>query len=189
MTRRPAPARVAGLGLVLALAACSSPTGTDAETGFAQGDGSYTRIAPEQRTAAPVLKGEDLAGRKLTTADAAGKVIVVNVWGSWCAPCRHEAPQIVEAATKTKGKAVFYGVNTRDLDTKRAEAFVRTFKISYANFYDPDGAMLLDWGQVPAKAIPTTLVIDAQGRVAARIMGETTASTLVGTIDDIAAGK
>lgn len=182
------------LGLALAggtsaLAGCTSGSGTDAETGFAEGDGNYTRIEPDQRTKAPELSGVDLQGKKLSTAEAAGKVVVVNVWGSWCPPCRHEAPELVKAAEQSKGKAVFYGLNTRDSDPSRAEAFVRNFKINYANFYDPDGELLLGWGQLPPKAIPSTLVLDPQGRVAARILGEVTASTLLGTIDDLVAGK
>lgn len=176
-------------GLLLpALVGCSNSTGASEDEGFATGDGGYTRIPPAERTAAPQITGKDLAGKPLSLADHAGKVVVLNVWGSWCPPCRHEAPQLVKAAAATKGTAQFLGINTRDLDPAQALAFVRSFKINFPNFYDPDGALLLELKAIPPKAIPSTLVLDQQGRIAARILGETTATTLVGTVEDVAAG-
>ena len=128
-------------------------------------------------------------GGAMDLVHGAGQVIVLNVWGSWCPPCRHEAPQLVEAATKLKGVAQFVGLNTRDLDQAQAEAFVRTSKMPYPNIYDPDGSLLLALRAVPPKAIPSTLVLDKQGRIAARVLGEVRASTLVGMVTDIADGK
>ncbi len=147
-----------------------------------------TIVPAEKRRSAPELAGETLDRGPLTTADFPGQLLVVNVWGSWCAPCRSEAPALVEAAAQLPG-VQFIGINTRDLNPAPAQAFVRAFDIPYPNIYDPDGALLLEFGQLPPKAIPSTLVIDSEGRVAARILGETTASTLVGIIEDVTAAE
>jgi thiol-disulfide isomerase/thioredoxin len=190
--RGPSPARLRLLAAVLALAVvlggCAS-TVTNS-SGFVGGDGSLTQLPPSQRPVAPEISGTTLDGRSWRSADAAGAVIVYNVWGSWCAPCRAEAPALVAASVRTAGKAVFVGLNTRDLDKAAPQAFVRAFGVPYVNLYDPDGALLLTFaGQLPASAIPSTLLIDPQGRVAARIIGETTEATLVGLVEDLAAGK
>lgn len=170
------------------LAGCSDSSGVNAEDGFAVGDGNYSVIAPADRKPAPEISGATLDGKKLSLADYQGTVVVVNVWGSWCSPCRHEAPALVAAAKKTKGTAQFVGLNTRDTNTAQGQAFVRSFGITYPNLYDPDGSLLLAFKVLPAKAIPSTLVIDKQGRIAARILGEASTSTLVGVVEDIAAG-
>lgn len=173
----------------LALAGCATTTNDDDLTGFTSGDGSFTLVPVGQREAAPELSGTTIDGETLSLADYSGLVIVLNVWGSWCAPCRHEAPELVEAANETAGVAQFVGINTRDLDVAPAQAFVRAFEVPYPNLYDPDGALLLEFGALPPKAIPSTLIIDQQGLIAARILGEATASTLIGAVSDIAAGK
>ena len=192
LSRRALLGRGASLGMGLSLAAlagCSSGTGANSDDGFATGDGTLTIIAPDKRKKLATLKGTTLEGKELSLDTYAGQVIVLNVWGSWCPPCRHEAPQLVEAATKLKGVAQFVGLNTRDLDQAQAGAFVRTSKMPYPNIYDPDGSLLLALRAVPPKAIPSTLVLDKQGRIAARVLGEVRASTLVGMVTDIADGK
>lgn len=154
------------------------------------GDGTLTIIPAEERQAAPQVVGELLDGTPFDSDDLAGQVIVYNVWGSWCAPCRNEAPALANAAADTADVATFVGLNTRDPDPAQAEAFVRAFDVPYANVYDPDGALLLTFSRdLPPSAIPSTLVVDAEGRVAARILGETTQATLVGVISDVAAGQ
>lgn len=178
----------AGVLIAATLAGCSaSDAGTP--SGFALGDGSYTAIAPDQRAPAAVLAGDRLGGGTLSSAEYPDKVLVVNVWGSWCAPCRHEAPELVSAAAQTAGTAQFLGINTRDLSPDPALAFERSFAVSYPSFYDPGGELLLGFGALPPKAIPSTVIIDRRGRVAARILGEATAGTLVQAVSDIAAGK
>lgn len=158
--------------------------------GFVSGDGTLTKIAPESRVAAPRVAGTTLEGQPWSSDLAAGQVIVYNVWGSWCAPCRKEAPALESAARATRGKAVFVGLNTRDTGTAQALAFVRAFKVTYPSLYDPDGRLLLGFsGQLPPSAIPSTLVVDSRGRIAARILGETTTATLTGLVADIAAGQ
>lgn len=174
--------------LAVLLAGCGSgPTST---AGFVGGDGTLTQLSADRRPTAPAIEGTTLDGKAWSSASAAGKVIVYNVWGSWCAPCRAEAPALVQASKRTSDKAVFVGLNTRDLDRAAPQAFVRSFGVPYVNLYDPDGALLLTFsGQLPASAIPSTLLVDPQGRVAARVIGETTEATLVGLVEDLAAGK
>ncbi|WP_036922416.1 TlpA family protein disulfide reductase [Propionicicella superfundia] len=178
---------VAAVAAAVLLAGCgSTPT---AEGGYVSGDGSLTRIAVSQRQAAPILTGIDLDGKPLDSSAFTGKVIVYNVWGSWCAPCRKEAPALAAAAERTAGTAQFLGINTRDLDRGPAQAFVRAQGIGFPSFYDPQGELLLNFGsQVSPSAIPTTIVVDAEGRLAARVLGEVTETTIVGLVTEIAEG-
>lgn len=180
--------RLVGTLVVLALAGCATPTtGTG---GFVTGDGSITVVPVADRRPAPAISGETLDGATWSSESAAGKVIVYNVWGSWCPPCRAEAPALQAASEATADRAVFVGVNTRDLNPAPAQAFVRDAGLTYPSLFDPDGSLLLGFaGDLPPSAIPSTLIVDAQGRVAARVLGATTESTLVGLVDDIADGK
>lgn len=192
LSSRARPGIPAALALVIALTVLltgcgSAPTST---SGFVGGDGTLTQLPADQRPTAPVIAGTTLDGKTWRSDSAAGKVIVYNVWGSWCSPCRAEAPALVQASKRTAGQAVFVGLNTRDLDKAAPQAFVRSFGVPYVNLYDPDGALLLKFsGQLPASAIPSTLLVDPKGRVAARVIGETTEATLVGLVEDLAAGK
>lgn len=176
------------LASIALVAGCSS-TQTNTE-GFVSGDGSLTVLSVEERPDAPVIDGVTLDDEIWTSADVTNKVIVYNVWGSWCAPCRSEAPALAEASRTLADQAVFVGLNTRDYEKAAPRAFVRTFEVPYVNLYDPDGALLLRFsGQLPPNAIPSTIVVDLEGRVAARIIGETTEATLVGVVQDVAAGR
>ena len=179
----------AAVALMALLAGCGSAP--NSSEGFVAGDGTLTVLPVEQRPVAPMIAGTTLDGEPwASSTDSQRRVIVYNVWGSWCAPCRAEAPALVAASKRTAGKAVFVGINTRDLDKAAPQAFVLAFDVPYVNLYDPDGALLLEFsGQLPPSAIPSTLLVDPDGRVAARIIGETTEATLVGVIEDLAAGK
>ncbi|MFZ1412631.1 MAG: TlpA disulfide reductase family protein [Micropruina sp.] len=184
--RRPLRALLALLVSGVLVGCGSTPS---SEGGFVNGDGSLTMIAPDRRAAAPTIRGETLEGTPWSSESAQGKVLVYNVWGSWCAPCRKEAPALVAAAKRTADIAVFIGLNTRDLDRAQAQAFVRAFEVDYPNLYDPNARLLLEFGtQLPPSAIPTTLVVDRQGRVAARIIGEVTTPLLAGLVEDVAKG-
>ncbi len=175
--------------LTLLLAACTG-SGTAAEGGFVSGDGTITRVPPEQRTPAPAIEGKTLDEKPWSSSSATGKVLVYNVWSSWCPPCVKEAPALVKAAHRTEKIAQFVGLNTRDAAPAQAEAFVREFSVPYPNLFDPGGELVLKFaGQLPLSAIPSTVVIDHQGRIAARVMGEATEATLVGLIEDVAAGR
>lgn len=177
---------------LLALVGCSGSGGSASGgggDGFVPGDGNWTRVDPDDRLAAPEISAEGLEGKTISLADYRDQVVVLNVWGSWCNPCRKEAPDLVAAADETEQTAQFIGLNTRDLNRANAAAFVRTFEVDYPNIYDPQGQLLLQFTDLPPSGIPSTLIIDKQGRVAARIVGVTTKITLVDIVNDVAAGK
>jgi thiol-disulfide isomerase/thioredoxin len=178
--------------LAAALVGCSTPgagTGTDSDIRYVQGNGTVTTMEPAERKAVANLRGDDLDGKPVALDDYKGKVVVLNVWGSWCPPCRKEAPDLVEASKALASKGVqFIGINTRDYDAGPANAFVRTFEVPYPSVYDPDGDQLLAFRDtLPPTTIPSTLVVDAQGRAAARILGPVTKTTLEQIVLDVVA--
>lgn len=146
---------------------------------------TLTMYRPGDRRQAPALEGNTLGGTNLSLADLTGHIVILNVWGSWCIPCREEAPVLARIARQTASRAVrFVGIDTRDT-LAAARAFVRNLAIPYPSIVDTDGQKLLAFnGIIPMTAIPSTLVIDSEGRIAARIIGRVTYSTLHGLIDD-----
>lgn len=186
------PALIGSVLMSWLLAGCTSGGQSGGgEAGFVSGDQSITVVSPQDRRPAPAVQGPRLGGdQPLSTDDYPGKVLVINVWGSWCNPCRAEAPDLQSASVATARTAQFIGLNTKDYSPAAAEAFVRRFEISYPSIFDPEGKALVSLaGNLPPNAIPTTIVIDAQRRVAARIAGTVGRETLVDLIDDVAAGR
>ncbi|GAA3717125.1 hypothetical protein GCM10022204_41250 [Microlunatus aurantiacus] len=157
----------------------------------AQVNKALTWIPVADRQLAPVASGPALSGTgTVSTGGYPGKVVVINVWGSWCGPCRLEAKDLAEASEKTAKTAAFVGLNIRDTSPDAARAFVRAFGIGYPHIYDPNGEQLVRFaGTLPPNGIPTTLLIDKKGRIAARIVGVVDQTTLLGLIDDVAQGK
>ncbi|MBI4939567.1 MAG: TlpA family protein disulfide reductase [Actinobacteria bacterium] len=125
----------------------------------------------------------------MDVAEFRGDVVVLNVWGSWCPPCRKEAPELERAYRSLRPRGVqFLGIDTRDNDAA-ANAFVARYGITYPSLVD-DGTLLLAFrGAVPAAAVPTTIVLDRAGRVAARVVGGTDATTVEGLVSDVLTGK
>lgn len=111
--------------------------------------------------------------------------MVLNVWGSWCSPCRAEAPDLARVSRETYDSGVrFVGIDTRDTDDA-ARAFTRSFHITYPSIIDEQGELLLGFsGVIPISAVPSTVVIDRDGGVAARVVGRVDEATLRGLIDD-----
>ncbi len=163
-----------------------SPSG-ESGTSFVAGDGSIVILDPAERVSAPILTGETLAGEILSSEAFAGDVVVVNVWASWCAPCRSEAPSLERLSKEFADQGVvFIGLNTRDSDTS-ARSFVERFGIGYPNVIDRDGVLQLGFrDSLPPRAIPSTLVIDRSGKVAARVLGAASESSLRGVIEAVA---
>ena len=177
--------------VALALSGCSTgKTTSGGDTGYVAGDGSTVILTPAKRVPAPTLVGlSSLEGGAFKSADYKGKVIALNVWASWCAPCRTEAPalQKVHDELSAKGFAVV-GVNTRD-DDDAARAFVSRLGITFPSVVDRDGsALLLGFNKVvPRVYTPTTIVIDRQGRIAAWALGEVDESRLRGLVEPVLA--
>lgn len=179
---RALPVIVAGIAL-LALTACSGKEPA-AGSGFVAGDGSLVVIDESQRQPAPEITGTTLEGKPFSLSSLRGKIAILNVWASWCAPCRAEAPVLEKTWKAQQDNGVqFIGLDTRDSDTA-ALSFIRKFGITYPNVIDRDGALQLRFaGTLPPEAIPSTLVIDANGKVAARALGKVSESTLLGMIE------
>jgi len=165
---------LAVLALLAMIAGCS--TGTDAvargtEFQFVS-PGGQTKIfydPPDSRGKVGGLSGESLLepGHTLTLDDYAGKVVVLNLWGSWCGPCRAEADDLQRVADATAGDGVvLLGVNVRD-NRDAAADFVRDRNLTWQSIYDPPGRSLLSLRGYPRNVVPSTVVLDRQHRVAA----------------------
>jgi thiol-disulfide isomerase/thioredoxin len=183
-----APVVRAVLVCAVLLSGCSSLEGTD-ELGYISGDGSVQIVDADERGDAIEYAGKDLDGEPIALEDFRGKPTVVNVWGSWCAECIAEAPDLVDAAEQLGDTASFVGINTRDSSTANALAHDRKYDVEYPSFYEPDGRALLAFsGVLTPRTIPATVVLDADGRVAASILGTIpSAQTLVDVVEDVAA--
>jgi thiol-disulfide isomerase/thioredoxin len=171
--------------LVLASALLLTSCGGGSSTGsrsYVAGNGAVTFINAIDRKSAPTIEGATLSGG--TVHLGVGRVIVLNVWASWCAPCRAEAPALA-ALSKSYPEVNFIGVLTRD-NIAGAKAFVRRFSIPYPTLVD-DSILMRFHNSLVANAIPTTVVIDKKGKVAARISGEITVASLTDLINRVSA--
>jgi thiol-disulfide isomerase/thioredoxin len=196
MLRRTAVRIAAVLAATLIVVSCArtgadEPTRSAGQVGYPTMPRNLTRIPPEQRLELPIVSGPALgSNRTISSQDYRGKVVVINVWGSWCPPCRKEAPDLQAASVETKDSAQFIGITSKDYDPAPAEAFVRSFQITYPSIYDPNGKVLLAFaGELPPSAIPSTMIIDRQGRLAVRVLSEVSKITLVDMINDVANGR
>jgi peroxiredoxin len=175
-SRRRAALATAGAAVAaLVLSACSSggTSGGSGNTNFITGKDGIATVKKGERAAAPDLSGPTIDGKQLDVADYKGKVVVINVWGSWCPPCRAEASNFVKVAQETADKGVqFVGINTRDTSTQPARAFEKQYGVPYPSLYDPTGKLMLRFkqGTLNPQAIPSTLVIDRDGKIAARTL-------------------
>jgi len=181
-----------GAATALALAGCSSSgAGSgDKGVGFVTGKGGVATASPAERVAAPDITGTSLdGGGSLKLSDYRGKVVVLNIWGSWCSPCRAEAKGLQETSEKYGDQVQFLGINTRDTDPANAVAFEKNFGVTYPSIYDPDGAEILKFpkGSLNPQSIPTTIVIDRDGRLAARAMRAMSAEDLQKMVDPVLA--
>jgi thiol-disulfide isomerase/thioredoxin len=185
--------RTAAAIALLATAGCS--TGDDAVVAGSSYEfvspGGQTRIfydPPEQRGTVR-LTGESLTepGRELTLEQYADKVVVLNVWGSWCGPCRAETPGLESVYAKTKDSGVqFLGINVRD-DRNAAQDFVTNFQVGYPSLYDPSGRSMLGLKGFPRSVVPSTIVLDRRHRVAAVFLTALLESDLLPVVQRIAA--
>ncbi|MFE7385194.1 TlpA family protein disulfide reductase [Streptomyces zhihengii] len=179
----------------LTLSACGDggKSGGGGDTNFVAGSGGIATVAKGERQAPHQLKGETLEGEQLDIADLKGKVVVMNVWGSWCPPCRSEAPYFAKVAKETKADGVeFVGINTRDTDKGPAIAFEKNYGVEYPSLYDPIGKLIVNGfpkGSLNPQAIPSTIVLDREGKIAARALRALDDEELRKMIDPLIAEK
>jgi len=177
------------LATTAAIAGCAQESGASSTDvvgqGFVSGDGSVRTWDPEERSAPVTVVGTDYENRAIDTSHWLGDVVLLNTWYAECAPCRAEAPDLVALANDRADEGVkVLGINTTDAPGA-ALAFQRTFEVPYPSIDDRDGrAVAVLSGTVPLQAVPSTVVLDRQGRVASRIVGLAEASTLNGLVDD-----
>lgn len=173
--------------LMVLISGCGGGVSTDGtKGGYISADGAITTVSPSERKPAPDLSGKDLEGKPITADQFKGKTVVVNVWGSWCPPCRKEAPDLIEASRNLKPKGVeFLGIDIREPPAP-AKAFTDRLNVPYPSISDESGKLLVGFNSsLPTIAIPTTYVIDTKGRVAARILDEVTVKTLTDVVTDV----
>ena len=186
---RPVLLSASALLLVAVLAGCAAndPLAHQYESGtnqnYISGDGSVTVIAAADRDDPVAFSGTTDAGDEISSDDYAGQVVVINFWYAACPPCRVEAPDLQKLHEDFDGKASFLGVNVRD-QADTAKTFAKDAGITYPSVIDAnEGNMLLAFaGTVAPNAVPTTLVIDKKGRVAARFLGLVNAPSTLKTI-------
>ncbi|MFJ6196643.1 TlpA family protein disulfide reductase [Micromonospora sp. NPDC092111] len=180
-SRRPIAVLLAAVTAGAALVGCSSGT----EESQCANNGGIVECAPDQRSAAPKIAGDLLTGGRYDVSQARGQVVVLNFWGSWCAPCRAEADDLEATYQATKGSGVtFLGINVQDSRDK-AVAFEEG-RVTYPSLFDPASrlALALD---IPPNTIPATVVLDRQGRIATVVRAAVTQDGLRPIVERIAA--
>ncbi|GAB7032650.1 TlpA disulfide reductase family protein [Streptomyces sp. NPDC021749] len=177
----------------LSLSACGDgASGGSAQTRFVQGKDGVDTVKKADRQPAPDLSGETTTGKQLDVADYKGKVVILNVWGSWCGPCIAEAPNFAKVAKETKDKGVqFIGINTRDSEKSQATSFEEEHKVPYPSLFDPTGRLMLRFpkGSLNPQSIPSTIAIDRHGKIAARSIGPLTEDELRSMVKPLIAEK
>ncbi|MEV0777917.1 TlpA disulfide reductase family protein [Streptomyces sp. NPDC050428] len=180
---------------MLTLAACGdgATSGGGGDTNFVTNTGGVQTVAKGERKAVNKIAGETLDGKQLDVADLKGKIVVLNVWGSWCAPCRAEASHLVKVAKDTEAQGVaFVGINTRDTNKGPAIAFEKDYGVTYPSLYDPAGKLLVNGfpkGSLNPQAIPSTIVLDRDGKIAARALTALDDKKLREMVDPLIAEK
>ncbi|WP_246241736.1 TlpA family protein disulfide reductase [Flexivirga aerilata] len=194
MSRRAVVGGALALTAALGLSACGSggdsSIAKQAKAGddknYISGDGGIEQLAPDKRGKPVQLSGKLLDGTPWSSGkDAAGKIVVINVWGSWCPPCKEEMPALQKAweSFQPKGNVVMIGVDRQE-SPETGAAYLKTAGVTYPSLQDDGGAALVAL-QGKATATPSTLVLDTQHRIAARVSGPTTTTTLTGLVQDV----
>jgi thiol-disulfide isomerase/thioredoxin len=180
---------LAVVGLAL-LAGCSGGSSDDGGFQFVAPDGQTQITYPEaqRRPLAPIVGDSLLSpGQQVSSAQDKGQVVVVNIWGSWCGPCRGESPALEQVAQASASRGVrFLGVDVRD-DRDAAADFVRSRGVTYPSIFDPPGRSLLVLSGYPRNAVPSTIVLDRAHRVAAVFLTAVLATDLQPVVDRVAA--
>jgi thiol-disulfide isomerase/thioredoxin len=182
--------RAAGLlvAALLGLTGCSGLQGTDGKQ-YVAGDGQIVTFDREDRGAPVSASGEAVDGGRLDLADFRGRVVIANVWWSQCGPCRKEMPILVDIADDLGAETALIGINVRETGVDNARAFQRGVGVDFPSFFDPGGEVLLAFSDdLGPRSIPSTAVLDRQGRLAALVLGEVPGpATLKEIVEDIVA--
>ncbi|MEU0115852.1 TlpA disulfide reductase family protein [Streptomyces bobili] len=192
-SRTPLSAAVA-VATALLLSACTSGgvSGGGGDTNFIMGKDGISTVEKGKRDPAPDLSGKTIDNKQLAVSSFKGKVVVLNVWGSWCAPCRAEAPNFQKVSTDLEAQGVqFVGINVADAKESSALAFEKTYGVTYPSLYDPSSRLMLRFkkGTLNLQAIPSTLVLDREGKIAARSLAALSEEKLRSMIDPVLAEK
>jgi peroxiredoxin len=154
---------------------------------FVAGTPAGTVIPVSKRAAAPTFSGTLLDGGRFSSSALHGTVAVLNFWGSWCPPCRVETPEFQQVYASVQGQGVrFLGIDVKEQSTQFARAFVDDQKITYPSLFDPRGEVALAFRDYPANAIPSTIVLDRSGKVAAVYTGPVSKADLTKVVDAVA---
>jgi thiol-disulfide isomerase/thioredoxin len=149
-----------------------------------QVDPSATTIVRRVDEPLPVIAGEDLDGRPISSRDFLGDVLVLNVWGSWCGPCEQEQPELVRVADAYRDRGVaFMGINYAD-QVAAAKEFVRRFDVPYPSLVDAAGTTAADLEYV---GLPDTYIVGPDGRTRVMISGPTDEAQLSALLDEVLA--
>lgn len=177
-------AAVAVAALLSAACAGNATSSTGDVTRTAESPG-VSRIAISDRQPAPPLSGTTLKGSRFALDDVAGNVVVLNVWASWCAPCRDESPVLAGLERQMAGRNVrFVGIDETDT-TSSAIRFVASTGATYPQLVDSDGNLLGQLRLLPQKGIPSTLILDRHGRMAARVIGPVTGGEIQALVGEL----
>jgi thiol-disulfide isomerase/thioredoxin len=177
---------VAAIAVIVLAAGCKGNSVADQanSSGQSVSGGTVERVALAKRSAPLTVSGTTLQGAALSTASYQGKVVVLNYWGSWCPPCVKETPDLKAAWEQLKGKDVqFLGLDSQESATTGL-AYMNANGLGYPSLQWDGGKFLLQLkGKAPDP--PVTIVLDQQGRLAARVLAPVDTSTLVGLVDDV----
>ena len=182
---------VIGLVAVHLSAGSSSGLSATASTGAAAGDpvGQVEAIAVAKRVRAATIAGQLLGGGRYDPAAYAGHIVVVNAWGSWCTPCQKELPVLRRLAVARYATPVeFLGLDVEEKSMADGEAMARRYALPYPSIYDEDKSVYDALAPLIASGVPGTVVIDAQGRVAATVIGAVDETKLAAFLRQLAAG-
>lgn len=182
-------------GLSLGLVGCAAE-GSDnavAQGGtfefFAPGGQTFIEYAPEERAALKPLSGPSLRDQSQTISldDYAGKIVVLNSWGQWCAPCRSESDDLqrIHEEMVARGAGTVLGINVRDYNPQVSLDFVKDNGLEYPSIYDPPFKSAAALGGIPTSVVPTTIVLDKQHRPAAVFLKEVTDKDVLAVVDKL----